>query len=186
MSQLSLLPSRPARLWIGALALAVAGAFTLTAQAASPVGDTLGGGPGGHGMGMGGPGGGLMMGGPRHIEHMLDAVNASAEQRTQIRSILQSAMADLRSQRAAGTSLRQQAATLFAQPTVDARAAETLRQQMLAQHDQASQRMLQAMLDVSRVLTPEQRARIGEHMGKRRALMQRHRAEREALDRPGR
>ena len=35
---------------------------------------------------------------------------------------------------------------------------------MLAQHDQASKRTLQAMLDVSRVLTPEQRKALAERM----------------------
>ena len=62
---------------------------------------------------------------------------------------------------------------LLAQPTVDAAAAEKLRQQMLAQHDQVSQRMLTAMLDISRVLTAEQRvalaARMKEHQLKREA-----------------
>ena len=69
---------------------------------------------------------------------------------------------------------------LFAQPTVDARAAETLRQQMLAQHDQVSKRALQAMLDVSRVLTAEQRKALADRMAQRKAMMERHRAEREA------
>jgi Spy/CpxP family protein refolding chaperone len=61
---------------------------------------------------------------------------------------------------------------VFAAPSVDAAAAESLRQQMLAQHDQASKRMLQAMLDVSKVLTPEQRAKVGERMKQRQAVMQ--------------
>ncbi len=178
MSFSNSLISRPAQLWLGALVLAVAGAFTLTAQAATPTHNEHGGGPGGHAM----MGGGMMMGGPRHIERMLDAVNATADQRAQIRSIVQTAMADLRSQRATGATLRDQAAQVFTQPTVDARAAETLRQQMLAQHEQASKRLLQAMLDVSRVLTPEQRAQVGERMKSQRSMMQRHRAEREALD----
>jgi protein CpxP len=43
---------------------------------------------------------------------------------------------------------------------------------MLAQHDQASKRVMQAMLDVSRVLTPSQRAKIGERMHERQAIMQ--------------
>ena len=71
---------------------------------------------------------------------------------------------------------------LFTQPTVDARAAEALRQQMLAQHDQASQRMLQTMLDVSRVLTPEQRKTLSDRMQQRRSMMERHRHERQSLD----
>jgi Spy/CpxP family protein refolding chaperone len=71
---------------------------------------------------------------------------------------------------------------LFTQPIVDANAAEALRQQMLVQHDQASKRMMLAMLDVSRVLTPEQRQKLGEQMAQRHAMMERHRAERQAQD----
>jgi Spy/CpxP family protein refolding chaperone len=172
---------RPARLLIGGLVLATAGAFTLTASAQPHGGGP--GGPGGHMMMMGGSmGGGLMMGGPHQMERRLDSVNATAEQRTQIRGILQAAMGDLRGQRASRTALHDQAAAIFTAPTVDARAAETLRQQMLAQHDQASKRMLQAMLDVSRVLTPEQRKALGERMAQRQTMMQRHRAERDALE----
>jgi Spy/CpxP family protein refolding chaperone len=69
---------------------------------------------------------------------------------------------------------------------VDAGAAEALRQQMLTQHDQASKRVLQAMLDVSKVLTPEQRAKIGERMKQRQTIMQERmqREQREHHDRP--
>ena len=61
---------------------------------------------------------------------------------------------------------------VFTAPTVDAAAAESLRQQMIAQHDTLSRRTLQAMLDISRVLTPEQRAKIGEQMKQRQQKMQ--------------
>lgn len=139
------------------------------------------GGPGGHDMhgGMG-----MMGGGPRMAERMLDSVNATAEQRAQVKQILQAAQADMQAQREAGRKLREQGQALFAQPTVDARAAEALRLQMLAQHDQASKRKMQVMLDVSRVLTPEQRKTLADRMAKRRAMMERHHSERQALDRP--
>jgi len=182
--------NRPARLMMAGLLLAVASTFVLTAQAAPP--DGMRHGPmGGHQMagpmgGMGGGGGGGMMFGGRFGERVLDDVGATAEQRTQIRQILDAARTELRSQRDAGRALHEQARALFTQPTVDANAAEALRQQMLARHDQASRRMLQAMIDVSRVLTPEQRAKIGERMNQRRALMERHRSERESLERRSR
>ena len=133
-----------------------------------------------HGGAMGGPMG--MMGG-RGLERMLDAVNATPEQRTQIKQILDAARADGASQRDAARKLHEQSAALFAQPTVDARAVETLRQQMLAQHDAASKRMTQVMLDVSRVLTPEQRKAIADKMAQRRAMMERHHGERQSLER---
>jgi Spy/CpxP family protein refolding chaperone len=123
-----------------------------------------------------------MMGDGRHLGPMLDQVNATAEQRSQIQAIVNAARADLRAQRSAGPALHLEMAQLLAQPTVDARAVEALRQKMLAQHDQASQRWTQAMLEISRVLTPEQRQQAAERLRQRLAMVQRHRAERESLE----
>lgn len=130
-----------------------------------------------HGHGRAATDGGMMMfDGPsghvgRGIDHMLDGLNATDAQRSQIRQIATAAAADLKAQREARRALREKGIQLLAAPSVDAGAAEALRQQMLAQHDQASQRMLQAMLDVANVLTPEQRAKLGERMKKRHAVM---------------
>lgn len=131
-----------------------------------------------HGHGMGGPGGGAMMmfgGQPEHVaravDHMLNGLNATDAQRSQIKQIAMAAAADLKAQRDASRGLRQNGMQVFTAPNVDAAAAESVRQQMLAQHDQSSRRVLQAMLDVSRVLTPEQRAMIGERMKQREAAM---------------
>jgi Spy/CpxP family protein refolding chaperone len=99
---------------------------------------------------------------------------------------MESARTDLKAQREAGRALREQGQALFTQPTVDARAAEALRQQLLAQHDQASKRTLQALLDVSRVLTPEQRKAIADRLAERRAMMERRRAERDSAAKPTR
>jgi Spy/CpxP family protein refolding chaperone len=168
----------PWRLFAATCTVALAGVLAQSALAA----------PFGHG-GHGGPDGlaggpGLLMAPPHHVDRLLASVNASAEQRTQIRQILQLARDDLKPLHDAGRKLREQAQALFAQPTLDAAAAEVLRQQLLAQHDQASKRMLQAMLDVSHVLTPEQRKNLAERASQRRALFERHRAEREAIDTP--
>lgn len=158
--------SPAARLAGAALLVAVLGTVTLSAWAM----------PGGHGGGMG-----MMMGGPG-LERMLDGVNASAEQRTQIKAIAERAMADMKAQHEAGKGVREQMMKLFAQPTVDANAAEALRAQMLQQHDQSSRRMMQAMLEVSRVLTPEQRKQIADRAAQRGAMMERHMNERRSLE----
>ena len=128
-----------------------------------------------HGMG-----GGMMMGGSpermgRMVDRMLDGLNATDAQRSQIKQIVQAAAADLKSQRDAHRALRQQGMQIFTAPNVDANAAEALRQQMLAQHDQVSKRMTQAMVDISRVLTPEQKAKIAEHLQQRAAKMEERR-----------
>ena len=114
-----------------------------------------------HGLGRGGPDGpGMMMfGGPlEQVDRMLDGLNASDAQRNQIRQIAMAAAADLKTQRETGRGLRERGMQIFTAPTVDAVAAESLRQQLSAQREQASKRMLQAMLDVATILTPEQRA----------------------------
>jgi Spy/CpxP family protein refolding chaperone len=171
----------PRRAMAGLLATVAVAAAALLAQPAHAM-------PGGHADGMrGGPHGGmgLPLGHPRMAERLLDSVDATPEQRTQIRNLLEAARGDLQAQREAGRSLHQQQMALFAQPTVDARAAEALRQQMLAQHDTASKRMTQLMLDVSRVLTPAQRQQLAERMGRQREMMQRHQRERRQMHEHG-
>jgi periplasmic protein CpxP/Spy len=113
---------------------------------------------------------------------MLDGVNATADQRTQIKAIAERARADLQTQREASKGTREQFMTLFTQPTVDAAAAEALRAQTMQQHDQASRRVMQAMIEISRVLTPEQRKQLADRMQQRRAMMERHMNERRSLD----
>ena len=138
--------------------------------------------PMGHGQG---GGGGMMFGGSpervaRGVDRMLDGLNATDAQRTQIKQIAQAAAVDLKAQREGTRALRDKSREIFAAPTVDAAAAESVRQQLVVKHDENSRRMLQAMLDVSRVLTPEQRAKMAErmklrsdHMRERGQLMER-------------
>jgi periplasmic protein CpxP/Spy len=137
--------------------------------------------PAGHRMGMepGGPHEGFM------IERMLSgASNVTPAQREQIRQISKSARDDLRAQRETGRSLHERMRELLAQPNIDANAIEALRQQMLAQHDQASRRMTQAMVDAAKVLTPEQRQQIAAQAKARQEMRERHRNERRQLDAP--
>lgn len=165
--------SPAARLMAITCLVALAGLASTLAQA-----QPMGGRHGGREGAMAGPFGGHMM------ERLLDHVDATAEQRARIRDIAKAAAADLRAQHESRRALRDQAMTLFTQPTVDARAAEALRQQMLQQHDQASRRQVQAMLDASAVLTPEQRAKLAERMKQRRDMMERHQRERHTIDAP--
>ena len=124
----------------------------------------------------------------RGIDPMLDGLNATDAQRTQIKQIVQAAATDLKAQHEGGRALRQKALQIFAAPNVDAAGAEALRQQMSAQHDQASKRMLTLMLDVSKVLTPEQRVKLAERVKNRGAQMQdrRQHMQRDNADRPAR
>ena len=179
---------RPWKLLAGIGLLAIAASLAQPAHAQGPMGEPggrMGGMAGMAGMaGMGGMGGGPgmpMMDG-RRGERMLDSIGASAEQKTQLRQIMDGARAELKPLREAGRDLHRQMQGLFAQPTVDARAVEALRLQLQANREQASKRMTQAMLEASRVLSPEQRKQMAERMEQRRGMMQRHRAERESLE----
>lgn len=168
------------RLFTATAVVALAGGLSQAAWAAAP--------HEGHGAGMrghsghGAHGGMGMAWGGRGIERMLDTVNATPEQRAQIQKIVEATRAEDAAQHDARRQLHAQSLALMTQPQIDARAAEALRQQMVAQHDQASKRRLQVMLDVSRVLTPEQRKTLAERMTQRRAMMERHRAERGTLE----
>lgn len=182
MTSSTLKPKFGMRRYVAAVVIGLAGSVGLAAWAG-------GGGHRGPGPdGFGGPG--LFAGSPERMSHMVDRmlrdVDATEAQRTQIKQIVAAAAADLKAQREAGKGLRERAAQLFTSPTVDANAAEALRQQMLGQHDQSSKRVMQAMLDISRVLTPEQRTKLAERMKQRRDMMDRHMRERGDLDRPTR
>ncbi|WP_374594581.1 Spy/CpxP family protein refolding chaperone [Aquabacterium sp.] len=102
----------------------------------------------------------------RMLDRMLDDVKATDAQRTQIRQIADASRQDLQKLHEAGRSLHEKTMQALTAPKVDEAAVESLRQQMLAQHDKASKRALQAMLDISRVLTPEQRATLAQRMNR--------------------
>lgn len=142
------------------------------------------GGPGGPGM-MGGPGGhGMMWGGGRGGDRMFEGLNLTDAQRTQIRQIRQAAAADMRSQFDAARALHEKSVAIFTAPMVDAAAAESLRQQMLAQRDATSKRMTQAMVDVANVLTPEQRATLAERIKARGERWRQHMQYRQGASAP--
>lgn len=120
----------------------------------------------------------------RAADRLLDGLNASTAQRAQIRQIAVAAAADLQAQHDTGRGLQDRAMQLFTAPTVDAAAAESLRQQMTAQHEQASKRRLQAMLEVANVLTPEQRTKLGERMKAHQSVMRERMQHRDGAQAP--
>lgn len=167
--------SHPVKLVAAGIVLALAGGASVSALA-QPMGSGM---HHGAGPGMGGPAAAMHL-----SERLLDEVNATPEQRAQIRQIMQGASTDMKARHESRRALRDQAMKLLAQPNVDAAALEALRQQMLAQHDQSSKRTMQAMIDASRVLTPEQRVKLADGMKQRRDMMQRHQRERSAMEAP--
>lgn len=186
-----------------ALGMLLAGATALTvwsvnAWAASPAGPAGTNAPAAQAA-MSHGHGGMMMGMPfegRGLDRMLDTVKATDPQRKQIREIADKARADLQVLHgklppgADGQPVHPYHAmlALLAQPQVDAAGAEKLRQQLHAHHDQVSQRMLQAAVDIAKALTPEQRATFAKEMqsrmDRRGERMHRHHHGRDGGDRP--
>jgi Spy/CpxP family protein refolding chaperone len=136
-----------------------------------------------HGPGPGGPGD---LPGGRSLQVLLDHAKATPEQRTQIEALMSQARQDLRNQQDSSRSTHLQLMQALAQPTVDTRAIESLRQQSLAQHDKASQRLTQALVDAAKLLTPEQRANLSQHLASLERPARGDRAERTRAERPPR
>ena len=169
-------PGARARLVMMGMVLTLLAAIGVSAWAQAPASGAPSE-PGMHRMhGMhhhGGPG---MMGGSpermgRMLDRMLDGLNATDSQRAQIKQIMAQASADLKGQAQAARELRQRGMQALTAPAVDANAAEQVRLQTMALHDQMSRRMTQAMVAAASVLTPEQRAAIGQKLKDRQARM---------------
>ena len=105
------------------------------------------------------------------LDRMLDSVNATDDQRTRIHKIVDANQKAHQEQMDAMHALHDKVLTLMAAPKIDEAAAESLRKQGLALHDQGSKRMLQTMLEVGKVLTPEQRAQLAQRMRDHQGMM---------------
>jgi protein CpxP len=179
------------RITLSAAVVALAGMACTVALGQTPPGPPPGAGAAMHGgPGMGwdggwgwghGPGFGPGMG-PQ--ERMLDLAGASAEQKAKVREIFAALRKEVVAQFESGRAMHQQMGQLLLAPKLDAAAVESLRQKLVAQHDAASKRVTQALLDASAVLTPEQRGKLAQAMQQRREMMERHRRERQSLDAP--
>lgn len=164
--------SIPTRPWSDAMTnvsafkpLVLAGAVALAAAVPAALAGPMVGVPAGSGPGM------AMM-------DMLDDAGVSDAQRQQIRLILRAAREDWKQQQEKQQALRQQQTRLWGAPTLDAQALEGVRRQQSVLREEASVRMHRAMLEVAKVLTPDQRAKMAERAAKRAQRLQEHRRER--------
>lgn len=175
-SNIANLPSATAgRLWVlgSALLIAAASFFSTTALAGSQCGHCGDHAPKGSHHGqyclpqgsmslLGQHGDPFTKDGFRELDRLLDDAKLSEAQRKQIRDIRARAYTDLKVLHTEDHVSMVHGLSLLGQAKPDAAlaAAEKVRQQMLNRHDKASQRLLQAQLDIANVLTPAQRAQI--------------------------
>ena len=105
----------------------------------------------------------------KQLERMIDhrVPDATPEQKTRLLAIAKSAMADMKPLREQMHAARAESKKLLAQPTIDRAAIEAARVKQMALHDACSKRMSKAWADAAEVLTPAQRAKVAERMGKR-------------------
>lgn len=106
----------------------------------------------------------------KRFDHMLKRVvpDATPEQKTKLGAIAKSAFNDLRPIMEQNRAAHEQGLKLLAQPTIDRKALEQVRQTEQKLADQRSRRMTQAFADAAEVLTPAQRVKAVEQLGKHR------------------
>ncbi|HXV30494.1 MAG TPA: Spy/CpxP family protein refolding chaperone [Sinorhizobium sp.] len=128
----------------------------------------------GFGMGRFGMGGHMMhahMGGgfmEHRIGSVLDELDATTEQEDKLWDIIDKARAEIRPTFRDFRETREEVIELLGAPTIDRAAAEKLRSERIAAIEEASRKMTTALLDAAEVLTPEQRAKLVEHLKERR------------------
>lgn len=103
----------------------------------------------------------------KRMQHMLDEVKASDAQKSKATGIVKASLTK-------GAPLAEkmrdnhvQMRKLMSAATLDKATIETLRVEQMKLADEASKLMTQTMQEVAEVLTPEQRAKLEEKMGKR-------------------
>lgn len=99
-----------------------------------------------------------------HLAHMLAAADATPEQKAKIHGILKSAFEQIAPLHQRLASTHRELHRILTAPTLDRAALEQLRAERLADVDQASRVLVQALADAADVLTPEQRARLAARM----------------------
>ncbi|HVV17183.1 MAG TPA: Spy/CpxP family protein refolding chaperone [Polyangia bacterium] len=101
--------------------------------------------------------GGEMGFGARRLEHLLDKVNATPAQRSQIEAIWNNLRPQMKANHEQHMGLHQQMAAAFTAPTINAAQIEQLRRQSMAIADKRSQLFTQGLVQTAEVLTQDQR-----------------------------
>lgn len=94
------------------------------------------------------------------------SIDATPEQSKQLTDIAKAAAKDLMPMHEKMRLVRTQAKELLGGATVDRAAIEKLRSEQIANMDEASKRISNALADAAEVLTPEQRKELSERMAR--------------------
>ncbi|MCA9581685.1 MAG: Spy/CpxP family protein refolding chaperone [Myxococcales bacterium] len=113
--------------------------------------------------GRGGPGHGIQFVLKRALKH----VDATEAQRAKIDELVKQHMEVLKDQKGERKAMRQKMLSILSQEKVNPAAAEELRKEFVEQADAKSVVMKDLMLEVAKVLTPEQRKKIATLASKR-------------------
>lgn len=97
---------------------------------------------------------------------MLSRVDASDEQRQQVKAIVQATVQELAPMREQHHQNKQTMLLSLTQPTINRTALGDIRRAELQLAETASERLVAALADVAEVLTPEQRTRLAEFMSR--------------------
>lgn len=96
------------------------------------------------------------------VDDVLSNVDATAEQKAQVTSILQAAASDVHALAEQHSAIHRRLHEVLSAETVDRAALETVRADGLLLADQASKRLLDGIADAAEVLSPEQRAALAQ------------------------
>lgn len=107
-------------------------------------------------------------GGPR-FEQMLREIDATEEQTDRLWDIAGETVTAMWPTMREFRSARREAVELFSAETIDREALEALRADRIAALDAASRTMVDKLADAAEVLTPEQRAKVIQHIEERRS-----------------
>ena len=100
----------------------------------------------------------------KRLDHMLDEVDASDEQKAKAQEIVKRSLAEGAPKAEQLRDSRQQFAKLLTAPTLDKAAIEQLRADQIRGADEMSKIAIQTIVQVAEVLTPEQRKELAEEI----------------------